>query len=68
MALPFYFGFLIFSTYYKYDAKYKYFVHIQIVEVDLALYHMYMLADWGHLPLIVSDGEQFASSMLCLIT
>ena len=24
MALPFYFGFLIFSTYYKYDAKYKY--------------------------------------------
>ena len=29
---------------------------------------MYMLADWGHLPLIVSDGEQFASSMLCLIT
>ena len=43
-------------------------VHIQIVEVDLVLYHMYMLADWGHLPLIVSDGEQFASSMLCLIT
>ena len=24
MALPFYFGFLIFSTYYRYDAKYKY--------------------------------------------
>ena len=48
--------------------KQNIFVHIQIVEVDLALYHMYMLADWGHLPLIVSDGEQFASSMLCLIT
>ena len=39
-------------------------------EVDLALYHMYIfiLADWGHLPLIVPDGEQFAFSMLCLIT
>ena len=43
-------------------------VHTQIVEVDLALYHMCILADQGHLPLIVSDGRQFASSMLCLNT
>ena len=35
------------------------FVHAQIV--DLALYHMCILADYGHLPLIVPDGEQFVS-------
>ena len=38
----------------------NHFVHTQIVEVDLALYHMYILADLGHLPVIDSDGEQFA--------
>ena len=32
-------------------------VHTHIVGVDLALYHMYILSDWGHLPSIVSGGE-----------
>ena len=37
-------------------------------EVDLALCHMYILTDYGHLPLIVSYGKQFSSSMICLNT
>ena len=32
---------------------------MKIKDVDLALCHMYILADWGHFPLIVSDGDQF---------
>ena len=32
--------------------------YTQIVEEDLALYHMYILADWGHMPLIVSAWTQ----------
>ena len=75
----FYFWNVRIKILYIYIVNYKYiyiiyiypiqlFVHTQIVEVDLALYHMYILADWGHLLFIVSDDDQFAFSMLCLIT
>ena len=40
----------------------------QIVDLALYHYHMYILTAWEHLPIIVSEGERIASSMLCLKT